>query len=459
MSSLARAVAMRGVVVVVAALAGVGGLTGLALHAVAVEQLDRALVAAAVGHAPSAVGEEADWEVEHVEYRVEVFRVAPGDPRVPDDLARRTLGHERPTVTTVDGHRIALVVVERDVDDDHTPTPGRWSKGDRDGEEEHVLVAARTPVPGVVRTVGPFAAVYTLVSAVGALVAGWGLSRLVRAAFVPLDRARGEAAQLSTLATGQRLTEAGPDEVRSLLSAINGVLDRLDAAHLAQSRFTAEAAHELRTPVTAMLGELDVTLRRTRTPEEYRAALVSTREEVERLRRLVEGLLTLARLDAGQSTAPPRHVRAGAIVDAALRAEGDALAQAGCPVTVHLTDDPELLVDAPMLEIALGNLLRNAARHAPGAAVRVRVEADDTRVRFSVEDDGPGLGEGPPDALFDRFVRGGAARRDDRGGLGLGLPMVREIATRLGGTATIAPSPTGGARAEVVVPLRSAGTR
>jgi len=123
------------------------------------------------------------------------------------------------------------------------------------------------------------------------------------------------------LGEGKRLTETGPVEVRSLLAAVNDLLERLDAAHHAQACFTAEAAHELRTPVTAMLGELDVALRGAPAPDGYRQVLVSTRDEVARLRRLVEGLTALARIDAGQVDQGRERVRAAELAAQALASE------------------------------------------------------------------------------------------------------------------------------------------
>src|SRR5690606_29607032 len=214
---------------------------------------------------------------------------------------------------------------------------------------------------------------------------------VVRLAFRPLARARQEAERVVALGQGQRLTDDAPVEIRGLLRAVNRLLDRLDAAHGAQQRFTAEAAHELRTPVSAMLGELDVALRRPRTAEEYRAVLASTREEVERLRAIVQGLTALTRVDAGQVESQREPVRAAEVAREALAAERSTLEAAGCDVRMVVEDDPELDAHAALLQIALGNLLRNAARHAPGAPVVLRVRSEPGRAVFEVDDGGPGV--------------------------------------------------------------------
>lgn len=432
MSSVTREVALRGSAVLGATLLVVGLVTGGILHGVQVRALDRALIAAA-SSADHQDDDEA-WRPEHLDPPIRAWVVESDDPRVPRELAERALRRERPEWWDDGRVRRVLLVVERS------------HEQEEDDEEEHRLVAAEAASPTPLRTVGPFALVYLLVAAGAAAVSVPVLRRTVERALVPLRRARDEADRVLSLGQGQRLTEDAPEEVRALLVGLNALLDRLDAAHAAQSRFTAEAAHELRTPVTAMLGELDVTLRRERTPEQYRETLGSMREEVDRLRRLVEGLLALTRLDAGEVEGVREPARASELLAAAARAEQAELERAGCPVRVEVVDDPELQVHRALVEVALGNLLRNAARHAPGTPVTARVRVEGPRVVFEIDDRGPGVAPADREAVFDRFARAGEARRRDREGLGLGLPIAREIARRSGGDCVIGEAPGGGAR-------------
>jgi signal transduction histidine kinase len=234
---------------------------------------------------------------------------------------------------------------------------------------------------------------------------------------------------------------------------MNALLARLDVAFGAQARFTAEAAHELRTPVTVMLGELDVTLRRARTPEAYRETLATVRESVERLRALVEGLNMLARVDAGQAEQLREPVAAAEVARRAAAAEARALEAAGCPLAVEVAGDATLRVHAALVESALANLLRNAAAHAPGGPVTLRVSAEGGRVAFTVDDAGPGVPPAEREAVFDRFARGGEARRRHRAGLGLGLPLAREVARRHGGDCRLDAAPGGGCRAVLTLPF------
>ena len=171
------------------------------------------------------------------------------------------------------------------------------------------------------------------------------------------------------------------------------------------------------------------------------------------MRHLVEGLTALARIDAGQIEGGRERLRAAELATRAMALEAPGLASAGCVATVEVVDDSELDGHAALLEIALANLLRNAARHAPGRAVALRVDrvgrADGPtpRIVFTVDDAGPGVAASEREALFDRFTRGREARGRDRAGLGLGLPIAREVARRHGGDCVLETSPLGGLRA------------
>lgn len=303
MSSVASQVARRGTAILLASLALLGVTTGAALHLQALEALDGALLAAAHGHAHPEVADA--FEVEHSRNPVEAWVVERDDPRVPEALLARVLDEEAPVYRTVEGTRLLLLPAEQR----------------RGPHEQHVVVAARTPTLGLRDTVGGFALTYSVVSLVVAALAGSALRSTVHRSFAPLLRARREAEGVLGLGQGQRLTAEAPEEVASLLVAVNGLLDRLDTAWAAQARFTREAAHELRTPVAAMLGEIEVVLRRDRSAAEYRAALESAHEEVQRLRRIVEALTALARLDAGEAERSRVRTDAAAIVAAALAAE------------------------------------------------------------------------------------------------------------------------------------------
>ncbi len=254
-------------------------------------------------------------------------------------------------------------------------------------------------------------------------------------------------ARVVAFGQGQRLGLDAPPEVAPLLADVNALLERLERAHASQVSFTADAAHELRTPVSALVGQVELALRRERSAEELRAVLGDVGADAERLRRLVEGLTALARIDAGDVEAHREPVRAADLVEGALAVERPALEAADNAVALRVDDDPELEVHRVLLELAIGNLLRNVAAHAPGAAVVVTVREDRGRCVIEVRDDGPGIPEELREVVFDRFARGGSSG----GGLGLGLPLAREVARRHGGECVLRPVVGGGTRAVLTV--------
>lgn len=416
------------------ALAGVG--TGAALHLQHVQGHDRGLLNTARAGI-SAAGEDG-WRVAHGP-PPDVWWVEPGDPQVPAELVARALADERPVFADLGDDRLVLLVAE------FGPANGPEAR------HAHRVIAAKRPAVTVWSSIGAYSAIYlVLATAVGALAAR-RMRQVLTLALAPVGRAQEEVAAVVGLGDGKRLSVDAPAELRGLLLDVNALLDRLDASGRAQRRFTAEAAHELRTPVTALLGELEVALRRERSPEAYRVTIASARDEVERLRRIVEGLTALARLDAGEIDQRRELARAGELVDEALRAERHGALAAGVRVDVQRDDDPELDVHRALLVTALANLIRNAVRHAPGSPVDLRVHRDGSFAVFEVADRGPGLPSGDREALFDRFARSTQSRQRDPDGLGLGLPIAREIARQHGGDCVLLDRAGGGVSARLTV--------
>lgn len=423
--TLSRQLALGATAVLAGALVGTGVSTAFVLDHEARTAQDHALVAAA-----HAYGTDVTW---HSEHNVTDVRVALLSPQSGLPAAWVRGLDEDPVFHDLGSERIVLLPVEIEPPDDHG--------GEED--ERHFVVVARTPRLGWADAIGPFAFAYGLVSAV-VLAAGVGLQvALVRRAVLPLEVGAARVAAVVGAGAEQRVPEDGPAEVRSLLTAVNALLGRLDVAFRVRLRFTAEAAHELRTPVAAMLGTLDVALRRPRTVEEHVATLSSVREEVVRLADLVDALLVLARVDAGQAEQGRRLVRGGEIVDAALKRERPSLDRAGCAVTVEIADDQEIVANEALVIAAVANLLRNASVHAPGKPVSVRVDRVDDRVRVVVADGGPGIPVERRAGLFDHLARSGADDAPSSRGLGLGLPLAREIARRHGGDCVIEDSEVG----------------
>ncbi|MGE0229676.1 MAG: ATP-binding protein [Dehalococcoidia bacterium] len=273
---------------------------------------------------------------------------------------------------------------------------------------------------------------------------------LAGAALWPVERMRAEAAKVAGGASGRRLPlPAARDEVYRLGETLNEMIERLEASAARERAFVADASHELRTPLAALRTELDLALRRPRSAEEAADALRSVEEEVARLGRLVDDLLTLARLDDDAGAAQLRREQLAVLalcgrVKERFEAEATALDRA---VEVRCPDGLSVDGDAFRLEQALANLVDNALRHGAGDVVIEAHDAGDG-VELAVRDSGGGFERAFVDRAFERFTRGDESRAG--GGTGLGLAIVRSVARAHGGGARIE---QGNGGASVVVRL------
>ena len=279
-----------------------------------------------------------------------------------------------------------------------------------------------------------------------AALAGYGLAA---AALRPVEAIRIRAQAISASTPGARLPQLkSRDEISRLAETLNAMLARLEAAIAHERRFIADASHELRTPLALLKTELEVALRRRRTKEELEHALHSASEETDRLTRLAEDLLLIARSDAGELPVRRERVAAADVLDDVARRFRGLVVERGR--SLELVPPNGLLLDADpaRLEQALGNLVSNALTHGAGRIV-LSAEPQGELVALHVEDDGPGF---PPSFLsgaFDRFSRSDEARSG--GGSGLGLSIVDLIAEAHGGTVGARNRDAGGADVWIAV--------
>lgn len=219
---------------------------------------------------------------------------------------------------------------------------------------------------------------------------------------------------------------------------------------------TAEAAHELKTPLTAMRGELEVSLRRERTPAEYRDTIAGTLEEVKGLQNLVASVLLLTR--GAEAPRGEEPVDMTEVVKA--EAERIHVAQPDRVVALASVAGPRNVTGDPsLLARAVGNLLDNAVLHSVASgAIRIRCEASKDELRLTVEDDGPGIPEARREKVFERFYRGPDVGQRGIPGSGLGLPIARWIAEVHGGSLVLDPSVEGRARFVLSLPLATSRT-
>jgi two-component system, OmpR family, sensor kinase len=298
---------------------------------------------------------------------------------------------------------------------------------------KHYLEVAG-PLEPVETTLWRSAAIAALLGVLGMMLAMGGAWWFARVATRPAQEiaAQAEAIEAGTLSA--RITaHAEMAEYHRLVAVLNAMLDRLDRAFQAQRRFVADASHELRSPLTVLKGDIDVALRRERSQSEYRAVLESGREEVDRMAKLADNLLTLARTDSGLPSDHLRSVDLEAVVRRAAERSRDAAAAAGLALTVE--GAPAVTRgDAGLLERAVGNLVENAVKYTPpGTRISVRCTADAGVALVEVEDTGPGIPPEHAPHVFERFYRGDPAR--SRGsGAGLGLPIAAAIAEAHGGS-------------------------
>jgi signal transduction histidine kinase len=263
----------------------------------------------------------------------------------------------------------------------------------------------------------------------------------VRSSLRPVERMQAAAERLSA---GRRLPlPSAHDELRSLAAALNGLLARRDEATARLRRFTGDAAHELRNPVASIRVQAEVAVANP-DPELSQEVLADVVVEAERLSALVDGLLALARSDAGEwPAAMPVDVVA------ATRAAIGRLPDGAPVVGTHLAPGACWVEAAPAeVDLVLDNLLRNAARHAR-ARITVTVLSRAHTVWLVVDDDGHGIAPEHRERVFDRFYRVQDHRSRDSGGAGLGLALVAEVVRRRGGAVKVTESPEGGARFQV----------
>ena len=251
---------------------------------------------------------------------------------------------------------------------------------------------------------------------------------LARRALAPMHEAAARARRALRGEGELQLPVRGIGDEWDELAGVTNELLRAQADAASRARaFSANAAHELRTPLTAMLGEVQVTLRRERSPEEYRTALHVVEEEVQRLTRLVEMLLALARADNG--TLDADAIRFDLARAARLAADRAIVAHPGADRRLTLRLAPATALGDPLLAgRVLDNLLDNALRHG-GRNVEVALEVGPDRIRVAVSDDGNGVPDSIRSRVFERFSREGAPAS----GFGLGLAIARALAEAQGG--------------------------
>lgn len=260
---------------------------------------------------------------------------------------------------------------------------------------------------------------------------GWWLARK---ALAPVARMTSHAQRIGIDRLDDRVPEPRvADELAQLARTLNGMLDRLQRGVEEKHRLVADASHELRTPLAVMRSELDVALMDGGLPADAKAVLASSRDEVERMSRLVEDLLTLARVDAGRLDLLRQPVALSELAARVARSLAP-MAKANGVTIVVAGETHSVPGDRDRLEQVLMNLVQNAVSHSePGRTVRINVWESGQAAGATVKDEGPGIPTSAQSHVFERFYRIDTARSRNNGGSGLGLAICREIVQAHGG--------------------------
>lgn len=273
------------------------------------------------------------------------------------------------------------------------------------------------------------------------ILIGFSAWAVVQRGLAPLRQFRQVAAMISAQDLGHRLSVVQmPQELSELAQGINFMLHRLDDGVQQLSQFSDDLAHELRSPITNLMGKAQVTLSRERPPEAYKAVLESCIEELERVNRIVSDMLFLAQVSHPAALVPFRSI---ALEDEALKVvDLFSLAAEDRQIRLKVTGSGQVQGDRLMIQRAISNLLSNALRHCPtGQAVAIEIEQAPSQVTLRVSNPGPGIEAQHLPHLFERFYRVDHSRARAQGGTGLGLAIVRSIMNLHQGSAEVQSSP------------------
>lgn len=252
---------------------------------------------------------------------------------------------------------------------------------------------------------------------------------------------------------------AYPLEVEGLAASLDDMLGRLERAFRALSEFSAELAHELRTPIHVLRQQAEVAMQRMRTPEEYRDVLGATLEELDRMRRMVDDILFLARSEDPRAVIKRAPLRLADEVNDVIEFLSADASDRHVDIRSAVADSVELRADRMLLRRALVNVISNALHHTPrDGHVTVSARDDGDRIAIAVSDSGAGIPNELLPRVFDRHVRGSESVVRHPQGAGLGLAIVRAIVTLHGGTATATSTPGQGTTITLFFPAAPLGT-
>jgi len=277
---------------------------------------------------------------------------------------------------------------------------------------------------------------------------------LVRNSLKPIRAISDQAERISSKNISERLPVVRTgDEIEKLSYSLNRMVDRLDESIQHISRFSADVSHELRTPLTIIRGELEELVGQKGLKPETKATVGDALEEIERLTQIVDQLLTISRLDAGQAGMEKSLLDLGSLARSTAEQMLLLVEESGIAVKYVIEDDVRVLGDSLRLKQVIVNLLDNALKYTPpGGQVRLEVESAGKHARLSVADNGIGIAEEALPHIFERFYRADKARTRSTGGTGLGLSIVQSIVAAHEGSVWVESAVGHGTRVVVELP-------
>ena len=316
------------------------------------------------------------------------------------------------------------------------------------------LVQVGISLENVFKTQRRFLLIMGAVLPFGLLLASVGGWFLARRALKPVDEMTQAARRISGEDLTGRLQETGTgDELDWLAKTLNDMLGRLDDSFRQTRQFSADAAHELQTPLTILKGEIEVALRSPRSPEEYRGVLQSNLEEIDRISSLVAGLLLLARADRGVLRLDLKPVNLLELLEEVGEQMRRLAENQAVSLNYGLTEPASIQGDREHFKRLLLNLIDNAIKYTPaGGRVTLSLRCDGTWAHVEISDTGMGLSPDEQDQIFNRFYRAAEARSQGGGGAGLGLSIAQSIAVAHGGRIEVASTPGQGSTFTVSLP-------
>jgi len=264
-----------------------------------------------------------------------------------------------------------------------------------------------------------------IVLVLGAL-GGWVLAKR---SLSPIGYIASKASQITSENLGERLNQRGTaDEIDNLIQTINGMIARLENSFKRIAEFTADASHELKTPICALRGEAEVLLSKNRPLEEYQEGLAHFIERFDQLNRMINDLILLSKFDSSQVELRMASLRLDLLVHDIGNLFRTLAEQKGIDLQMDRIQEVTILGDKVRLQQLFTNLLGNAIKYTPGGSIRITVEKDEKSAIVHVRDTGIGISREEQEKIFERFYRVDKSRSKENGGVGLGLSIAEWVA-------------------------------